>query len=347
MDYFKLAPAGQTASSSTGQLSPVSLVGRSPHHAVIILEGGEQESATPLGTPLDQPSGTISISTTFHPFLSLDGSAPDVVLTSTDGVHFYAHRQRLLAVSTNNMGTLIPPDSSVVIPALPTPQTSESVPSSLYTVRMPLRSEVVNVILHTIYGLSCAQYLPTLETVEAALEALALLYGISVKTHTTPGAPMYELILAFAPFLPLDAYAVAAHHELEELCVAISPRLLAYDLARLPDVAAQKMGPLYLKRLFLLHQNRLSALRDILFKAPSSHPPAPRCSEETRQQRMRGWAFAVAELVWDVLPSVSTSALRSLLEPIGMTITCPLCIAGLQQRVEEVMHEWAAVKATI
>lgn len=44
---------------------------------------------------------------------------------------------------------------------------------------------------------------------------------------------------------------------------------------------------------------------------------------------------------------VSTSVLRALLEPIGETIDCPFCIAALQQRVQEVVHEWAAVKVRV
>lgn len=241
---------------------------------------------------MDRP-GEISISTAFHPALSVDGSnTPDVILVATDGVHFYVHRLRLLDVSTNRMGNLIPPD--------PTPPESLATP---LTLQFPHPSHVTNVILHVIYGLSCAQYLPTLEIVEAAVDALHLLYGVSIKAVAAPQMPLFQLLLSFAPLRPLEAYALAAHYSLEELCVAISPHLLAYDLARLTDRVAQKMGPMYLKRLFLLQQNRLAELRAILFKAPSMHLPALGCSEQTQQQLTRAWALAVAQLVWDVIPS--------------------------------------------
>ncbi|KAI0756686.1 hypothetical protein C8Q80DRAFT_1129935 [Daedaleopsis nitida] len=340
MDYFDLPPVSQTtstqAASSSASLLPSESSGTP--HAVIALEDGQDDSRTPVGTPLNHP-GDISISTAFHAFLLVDGSKPDVILVATDGVHFYVHRQRLLNVSTNRMGNLIPPE--------PTDSTPPQSPTTPLTLHISCPSHVTNVILHVIYGLSCAQYLPTLEIVEAAVDALHLFYGVPINAVAAPQMPLFQLLLSFAPFRPLDAYALAAHYSLEELCVAISSHLLAYDLARLTDSVAQKMGPLYLKRLFLLHQTRLAALRTILYKAPSMHPPAPGCSEQTQQQLKRAWAFAVAHLVWDVIPSVSTSALRALLEPIGEAISCPFCIATLQQRVQEVVYEWAAVKRTI
>ncbi|KAI0721318.1 hypothetical protein C8T65DRAFT_631311 [Cerioporus squamosus] len=340
MDYFALSPAsiplssssGSAGSSGQGQGHPGQQPTH-PEHTVILLEDGDDSNATPVSTPLDHPR-KMSISTAFHPALSIDGAIPDVVLVSVDGVHFYAHRHRLLAVSANGMGNLLPSPGAVVTPPL-------------LTLHAPHSSEVINVILHTMYGLSCAQYLPTLEVVEAAVDSLSTLYGVSVPALAAPGMPLFQLIHSFAPFRPLDAYSLAAHHGLEDLAVTISSHLLAYDLSRLPDTAAQKMGPIYLKRLFLLHQSRVAALRNILFKAPEEHPPVTGCGQDNQQAMMRAWALAVAQLVWDVLPSVSTSALQALLEPIAATITCPLCIAALQRRVLEVVYEWSAVKRTI
>ncbi|RPD81967.1 hypothetical protein L226DRAFT_528175 [Lentinus tigrinus ALCF2SS1-7] len=342
MDYFDLTPASVPSSNSSGSSNSTGR-GRGPpghnptqlQHALISLADGQDDHATPVSTPLDGPGVTTSISTAFHPFLSIDDANPDVVLVSVDGVHFYTHRHRLLAISSNRMGNLLPSPGAVVSPPL------------LAVVPVPHPSEVVNVLLHIIYGLSCAQYLPTLETVEAAVDSLSLLYGVSVAALAAPGMPLFTLIHSFAPVRPLDAYALAAHHAMEDLAVTISSHLLAYNLARLPDTAAEKMGPIYLKRLFLLHQSRIVALRNILFKPPAVHLPVTGCGQEIQQMMMRAWALAVAQLVWDVLPSVSTSALQALLEPIGASMNCPLCIAALQRRVQEVVYEWSAVKRTI
>ncbi len=245
-----------------------------------------------MSTAVDGPR-KISISTAFHPSLSIDGAIPDVVLVSTDGVLFYAHQHRLLAVSANRMGNLLPPSGAV-----------NTIPP-LLTLHAPHSADVVNVILHTMYGLSCARFLPTLETVEAAVDSLSLLYGVSVAPLAAQGMPLFQLIYSFAPFRPLDAYAVAAHHELHDLAVMISSHLLAYNLLQLSDTAAQKMGPIYLKRLFVLHRSRAAALRSILLKAPETHLPVTGCGQDNQQMLVRAWALAVAQIVWDVLPSKS------------------------------------------
>ena len=234
----------------------------------------------------NQPSTSIA----FHPSFFLDGIPPDVVFVSSDNVHFYAHQHYLLSVSVNRMGNLIPPHAVSITPLI----ISISQPSA-----------VVNIVLHTMYGLSCLHYHPTLEMVEAALDALAFSYGVPVQLLAQPDLPLYTLIVSFAPYSPLDAYAVAGKHKLENAAVAISSHLLAYDLSRLPDAAVQKMGPLYLKRLVLLQRNRLDALRNIVVKAPEKHPIVPGCNEELQQQMLRAWAHAVAQLVWDVRPSES------------------------------------------
>ena len=244
-----------------------------------------------MGTPLDHP-GAISISTAFHPALTIGGATPDFILVSSDGVHFYVHRHCLLAVSMNRMGMLLP-DTPL----------NMSTPSALHKASLTHTSTVSNIVLHIMYGLSCIQFAPTLEMVEAALDALCFQYGVVLQAHATPHLPLHQLLLSCAPYRPLDAYAVAARFALESLAVPISSHLLAYDLSRLPDATAQKMGPIYLKRLFVLHQGRLTALRNILFRPPAEHAPAVGCSPEQRQQLTRAWALAVAQLVWDVLPS--------------------------------------------
>ena len=261
------------------------------------------------------------------------------------------------------MGMLIP--TNIARPnAPPSPPLPED--NELPTARVPQNSTVMNVVLHIMYGMPCIQYAPTLEAVDAALNALCSQYGVVVQAYAGPHLPLRQLLLSYAPFRPLDAYALAAQHGLDDIAVQASPHLLAYDLSRLPDVTAQKMGPIYLKRLFLLHQGRLVALRNILFRPPAEHAPVMGCSTEQRAQLTRAWALAVAQLVWDVLPSeshillerhvvsyatpnsgVSTSALQSLLEPIGAAVSCPSCAAVLQQRVQEVTYEWSSVKVRV
>ncbi|KAH9898081.1 hypothetical protein C8Q73DRAFT_683594 [Cubamyces lactineus] len=274
-------------------------------------------------------SRTVSISTTFHPSFNFSGSPPDLILVSEDNIHFYVHRTQVFATTSIRTDELVP---SVVPDAVPVP--------------VELPSDVLNIVLHITYGLSCQHYLPSLEVVDAALEALSQ-YGAPLDQVAAPTQPLYQLLLSFAPHRPLEAYATAAHYALEHVAVAVSSHLLAYDLACLPDAMAHKMGPVYLKRLFLLHLTRLAELRIIIFRMPALHQPSPGCTLETRQTLTRAWALAAAQLVWDVLPSTSTSALRSLLEPIALKLDCQLCATAVQRRVQEIVYEWSAVKRTI
>ncbi|CDO78227.1 hypothetical protein BN946_scf184726.g2 [Trametes cinnabarina] len=329
MEYFDFPPPSSAASSAqqAGFRSETM-----PPADSVKQESQENTVKTPVGTPLDPPN-LITVSTAFHPSLTLDGALPDLDLVSGDGVHFYVHRTRLSSVSANQLGGLLHVDTTRQVEAMSSPLPIRTQPSA----------EVLNVVLHMIYGLSCMHYYPTLEAVSAALDVLKE-YGVPIQVVATPNQPLYQLLLSFAPFRPIDAYSLAAYHSLEDAAVSISSHLLAYDLGGLPDTAAEKMGPIYLKRLFTLHQTRIAALRDILFTPPVQHPPTPICMSESQQTLTRAWALAAAQLVWNVLPSMSTMALRSLLEPIALKLECQLCAAALNNRVQEVVYEWSSVK---
>ncbi|KAH9944109.1 uncharacterized protein BXZ73DRAFT_96606 [Epithele typhae] len=330
MEYFDFNPPYTSQSSSPGYpFTPTDVQGT--HYGAVPPGTAGTFSTNSVHTPLDHPSA-LTVSTVFHPMLLLDELAPNFIFLATDGVHFYVHTHHILAVSMNRMGMLLPTDVPAVVLG-PRP-----------FARIPHPSEVVNIMLHVIYGLPCLQYAPTLETTEAALEALHLQFDVVIQMHAVPPLPLYQLVLSYAPFRPLEAYAVAAHYALDELAVAASGHLLAFDLSQVSDDAACKMGPVYLKRLFLLHRSRLAALRDILFRPPREHAPNKGCTMEQRQQLTRAWAIPVARLAWEALPSVSTNALQSLLEPMALAVTCPDCAEMLQQRVQEVVYEWAAVK---
>ena len=225
------------------------------------------------------------------------------------------------------------------------------------------RASVLDLLIHIVYGISCTHLAPSFETVEAVLDAL-IKYGISPPQSACPDQPLYQLLLLHAPHRPIDAYALAGQHGLEDAAVAISAHLLAYDSSQLSDALVSKMGPVYLRRLLCLHQNRLSALKTIVLRPPEGHPPTPTCGEEApeRAELAEAWAFAVAQLVWDVspgecssapptpipvlmiAPAISTNALRRMFEYAGESSVCSKCRAMLQARIGEVCKAWAAVK---
>jgi len=158
---------------------------------------------------------------------------------------------------------------------------------------------------------------------------------------------MYALLIARAPFAPLDVYVLAAKHDLRDLAVATSPHLLSFQLSTITDEIAQEMGPDYLRQLFFLHLGRMDALKRILLHPPQSHTPTSSCSFISQQDLTRAWALASAQLVWDARPDMSPGYLESTFNPLANDLSCDLCKQLLQDRVKRLLDEWSAVKRTI
>ena len=80
----------------------------------------------------------------------------------------------------------------------------------LPSVYVPEGGDVTNVLLHTMYGLSCLHFYPSLETVDRSMDAMSK-YGMSIAAHTTPQHPLYHLILSLihihtrTPHTPLSS----------------------------------------------------------------------------------------------------------------------------------------------
>ncbi|CDO75646.1 hypothetical protein BN946_scf184743.g6 [Trametes cinnabarina] len=354
MEYLNISPTSEPSSplppSETHEPGPTNSSG----------SGSETSESNPAPVTINMDaSGDATISAAFQPSLRIDDLLPDLTLISSNNVYFYVHRHRITGASSNSFGGLLLFDWGAhrhgFLPSLHLPETGD----------------VINVVLHTMYGLSCLHFHPSLETVEAALDAL-IKYGVPIETYTAPFQPLYQLILSHAPYRPIETYALAGRHQLEDLAVTVSGHLLSFDLSRITDDLAKKMGPVYLKRLFLLHQSRLMALKELLLKPPANHPVTPGCNPNEHGKLTRAWALTTAQLVWDAMPSkpitgfevdvpeaqglpsvalsvvgISPNSLRALLEPIAETIVCESCRKMLQQRIQEVMYSWGQVKPTI
>lgn len=298
-----------------------------------------------------------TIAAAFPPSLRIDERLPDLIIVASNNVHFYAHRHRIAHASSNNFGGLL--DWGTYRRGF------------LPSLHLPESGDVVNVVLHTMYGFSCTHFHPTLETVEAALDAL-IKYGVCIQTHAAPYQPLHQLILSLAPYRPIETYALVGKHQLEDLAVTISGHLLSFDLSTITDALATKMGPVYLKRLFLLHQSRLDALKSIILKPPENHPTTPGCNPAEHGLLTRAWALATAQFVWDATPSkafpeyevhppemgdlptaglsvvgISPNSLKALLDPIGDKIACESCRHMLQRRIQEVVVSWSSVKVRL
>lgn len=169
---------------------------------------------SPIVDEATDGSTLVSISTTFHPAAQLHPVPTDIVLLSSDNVFFYVHSHLLLAASENAFNNLLPPAS----------KHQDSILS------VPEHSTVLNILLHTIYDISCIHYSPSLPTITTAVNCLPI-YGVLPKTHIAPSTPLYTLLISQAPLDPLEVYALAASLDLYDLAVATSSHLLSFPLS--------------------------------------------------------------------------------------------------------------------
>ncbi|KAI0692347.1 hypothetical protein C8T65DRAFT_699527 [Cerioporus squamosus] len=278
-------------------------------------------------SPGVSPNVSTASATTFGPAFQAHGTLPDLLLITADNASFYAHRHILQYTSTNDFGGLLAGREE--------------------SINVPETSTILSIALRVVYGLSCLHLTDiALESVESSINVL-LKYGVPVQKFAAPHWPLFQLVLSHAPHRPIDAYALAAHHRLEELAVAVSAHLLAYDLSTLTDELTMKMGSIYVKRLFNLHQTRRNALKNIVMKPPAMHRPNLACGTAQQRQLTQAWAFAAAEMAWNVPPSMSTHMLQYAFERAGRDITCGECRVMLNNRIQEAMTEWSAVQRTI
>ncbi|PCH43902.1 hypothetical protein WOLCODRAFT_122822 [Wolfiporia cocos MD-104 SS10] len=295
------------------------------------------QARTPVGTPMDgariSGSAMMSVSTTFHPNAVVDQLPSDLILVSSDKVYFHVHCYRILGASENGFCSLLPPKAQV-----------QRGGTQMITLAEP--ADVLNVVMHTIYNFSASQFMPSFEALEAALGALVK-YGVPLKQCVVSGSPLFALLLSSAPTRPIDTFALAGSHELEDLAVAVSPHLLAYSLPSLTDELARRIGPVYLKRLFILHYGRNEALKGLLLHPPNPHMETPDCSDAQQRYLTRAWALASAHLVWDARPNLSVNLLQATLRPLEKDLTCELCKQSLKERIAQVVADWSAVKRTI
>ncbi|RPD67354.1 hypothetical protein L226DRAFT_586493 [Lentinus tigrinus ALCF2SS1-7] len=288
--------------------------------------------------PADHVPGNtiVSVSTSFHPGATLLPIPPDIIFLSSDGVFFYVHTTQVLSMSSNRFSGLVPP----------TPTKTKSVDELGPVVALPENATVLNVVLHAVYEVSCAHYHPSIDTLIAAVDAMAH-YGISPKQHISPSTPLYNLILSQAPMQPIVVYALAAAHDLYDLAVPVSSHLLSFTLHSLTDELSLRIGPLYMKRLFFLHLGRLDALKRLLLPPPHPHPPTQRCDFTEQKKLTRAWALASAYLAWDSRPDLSTSAMESALCPLADHLSCDVCKKSLRDRVKQLIGQWSVVKRSI
>ena len=227
------------------------------------------------------------MSAAFFPGVKLYGLAADVVLFSSDAVYFHVNSQILMSRSSNAFGQLL---ATVA---------GRTTIDNDFTIPVPEHSHVLNVILHTIYDMPCAQFHPSNDVLAKAVMGLVKC-GISLNTAIARDTPLYTVILSRVADAPLFFFTLAAEHDLDDLAVQISPHLLSRgQIVNIPDGFAQRIGPIYLHRLLTLHLSRGEALKRILRAPPRGHPQTADCDAEEQGKLVRAWTMTAAYLIWE------------------------------------------------
>ncbi|KAF9526816.1 hypothetical protein CPB83DRAFT_769632, partial [Crepidotus variabilis] len=235
---------------------------------------------------------TISVSTAFHPTAHSQFPPSDISLVSKDGVLFYIHSFVILKANPFAFKTTL--GSSLDDPRLQ--HTAIPVPSA---------SPELNIILLALYDLSPASHSPTIEHLIKAVDMMPS-YSLSVQQLVHPNSPLFLHFLSIAPLHPMDIFALAAHHGIDQLAVSTSAHLLSYPVHTITDEQAERMGAVYLRRLVNLRLTRFSALKNILLHPPLPHAPSKKCGFVDQRWLTRAWALASAHIVWGYFRHVST-----------------------------------------
>lgn len=220
----------------------------------------------------------------------------DVLFVSSDFAYFHAHSSIILAVSNNSFNHILPSSSFQDAGKQKGESGCYFGANPLFAV--PETSAVFNIIIHTIYRVSCAHYHPSFDDLAETLSALQK-YGIEPKVLVTPTSPMFSVLLSHAPDRAFDIYALASQYNIHDLAVAASAYLRAFPLCDLTDEMAERVGAVYVKKLFFMHLGRVEALKNLLFPPPYPHDIVPGCGRAQIENMNRAWTMAAVQLSLD------------------------------------------------
>lgn len=235
--------------------------------------------------PTDDKPAQVSdaFSGTLNP--SLGDTLPDTIIRSSDRVYFAVHGRKVSYASTRAFDGLLPLDVHRS-PAQPTRLILEE------------RADVVNVLLHTAYGLSAVAYAPSFQVLCDTVDALRKYGLMPLPRYIYPGKPLFNSIVSVAHLHPLEAYALAADENLEGLAVAVSSKTLHLTVYDMPMAMAERMGTQYLGRLHRLHEERMEEMKRFFNTNPPLHAERPGCSKKVQEDIRMDFMLACGRLIW-------------------------------------------------
>ncbi|KAL0574217.1 hypothetical protein V5O48_007737 [Marasmius crinis-equi] len=246
---------------------------------------------------VDGPS--VSFSSTFGPkTVDANRSPVDMILLSNDSVVFYADESTLLRNSKNSFDHLLPFNTKE---------------RSKRLLRLPeISSSELELMCRAIYNVSDTPKLPLNAEIPVIMDALdkLVIFGIDPRSCITPTSHLFQFLLLCTPIAPLEVYALAAYHGMEELAVVVSSHTLDLELSDISEDLARRIGAKYLMRLFRLHLMRVDTLRGLLAILPGMHTSTDTCGVEGQKVLKHKWTLGVASLLYEIGSGTPAAAIR-------------------------------------
>jgi len=274
----------------------------------------------------------------------------DLVIVSSDSLHFHVHQNYLAAISYNSFGGSIP---------LP-PVCYEGLvgPLALPLLYSPYSATVLNLSLLAMYNVDVEATEPIASLAELTSSITALTaYGIPLQTSITPLSLIFASFSTYChqPSHALTVYAIASSNcpGLHHLAVYASQFLLSLDLSSITDEMASQVDAVYLHKLFILHMSRVREFKQLAAALPRPHnhenPQASGspCTENNSGTWNELWAIICAFLTWCATPDLKRVTIRSVLPSVVNRLSCEVCKTALVDRFDELCDSWEAVKKTI
>lgn len=241
-----------------------------------------------MPTEAPKESTTFAMSTAFELQEDSGDGGTDVVLVSKDAVHFFVRRSRLLDASNSHFAYLLDPYVDQ---------------ATRQTIQLAEDAQILNIVLHVVYGISFRVYCPPLDILLQTVRTLGK-YGVALNIRMLPGTHLYEDIVLKMPYQPLEVYIVAAEFDLFDLARTASGYLLSISLLSLPKATTLRLNTDYLTMLYNLHMSRTIVLQRIVARQPDGHAPNFDCGFSQCQAMKSAWSAAASAFVLKANPGL-------------------------------------------
>jgi len=275
------------------------------------------------------------------------GIPEDITVISFDSIRFHVHQACLLAASSNMFDGFMP------VVQYGWEQDAEEV-NGQDVIYLPEAASVINVLLFAAYN-----RLPSTSILDVSRTSLSDLrlvivalktYGISVRSTISETSLMFATFASYCPIAALQVYIIAASNapDLHAVAAYASQFLLSLDLSAITEEVAVEMGPLYLRKLFLLHLKRTKEFKWLIVGLPRPHRSLPHCDDINGKALKEAWTFATALLLSSsASPSMSNSEIDNAVASVMDQIACTECKESLRNHALNLKQQWSLVKKTI